>query len=161
MSRQQATWQVQSSRETRVAASMGLLVVGALLAYGFRAMEGPVLSGSRAGFALGVLLMGLGAGSFLFGYEETITIDTRQRRVFIERSSWRGSSRRDIPFDEIAEAHVEQLGDPEGGTPSYHVAVKLRSGGSANLFVGLFPGMWDRSAMESRCVRLLESVRVS
>ena len=161
MSGNRGTWEVQSSRGIRMAAAIGFLVVGALLANGFRAMEGPGLTESRAGFALGVLLLAGGAWTLLFGYEQSVIVDPNHRCIAIVRKSWRGNSRQEILFDDIADAHVEQLGDSEGGSPSYHVAVKLRSGGRTCLFVGFFPGMWDRSAMEARCHRLLESVRVT
>jgi hypothetical protein len=152
-------WRTESNSGKQLAASVAAVVVGAALAIGFRQFEGPELTGSLAGFLLGLLLLAIGLGALLFAGKQIITVDTKTRRILIEKINHFGRSAKTIRFDEIVDAYVGELGDREGGRISYHVVVKLRTGKEVALFKGFFDGSHNKPAMEARCQRLLQCLQ--
>ncbi len=149
-------WRTESNGGKQLAASVAAVVVGSALAIGFRQFEGPGLTGSRAGFLLGLLLLAVGLGALLFAGKQIITVDTKARRILVEKINRFGRSAKTIHFVEVADAYVGELGDREGGSISYHVVVKLRTGKEVALFKGFFDGSHSKPDMEARCQRLLQ-----
>ena len=147
-------WRTESSGGTQLAAAIAMVVIGLILAYGFRHFEGPGLTESRAGFLLGVLLLAIGAGAMLFAGKQAIVVDPVTKRILIEQAGRFGAKVRSIPFREVAELHVGQFGHRNNGSITYHVAARLKTGEEIALFFGFYEGRHDRSVAESRCTRL-------
>ena len=147
-------WRTESSGGKQMAASVLAVVIGLTLTIGFRQFEGPGLTGSRAGFLLGLLLLGAGLAILLFAGKQVITVDTKARRIVIEHKNRFGTSVKRILFNEIADVYVDELGDREGGSILYYVAIKLKTGEEIALFKGFFDGSHSKSAMEARRERL-------
>jgi hypothetical protein len=152
-------WRTESSRTKQTAASVVALVVGIVLAIGFRHFEGPGVTESRAGLLLGVMLMAVGAGMLLFGGKQVITVERKARRIVVEHAGRFRKSVKDIPFSEISEVYVGELGDREGGSIRYHIVAKLKTGKEIALFMGFFEGSHSKPAMEARCQRLSECLQ--
>ena len=91
--------------------------------------------------------------------EQVITVDPKRRAVLIETTSRFCKKRRLIPFRDIADVSLGQIGDVEGGSISYFVQLNLKSGKDVDLFVGFYGDNYSRVEMESRCNRLLEYLR--
>jgi hypothetical protein len=142
-----------------MAASVLAAVVGLALTIGFRQFEGPGLTGSRAGFLLGLLFLGGGLGILLFGGKQVITVDAKARRIVIEHINRFGTSEKQIRFNEIADVYVGELGDREGGSLWYYLAIKLKTGKEIALFKGFFEGSHSKPAMEARRERLVHCLQ--
>jgi hypothetical protein len=159
MSEHSDTWITESDTTTQTAASALAIVVGLILAIGFRGFDRAGFTQGLAVFLLGVVMLIVGAGLLLFGGRQVITVDPRQRRIAIERISRFRTATRVIPLDTVADFCVAEHGDHEGGSVRYHVKAKLKAGGEVALFVGFFDGSRSRLAMEKRCDRLLQCLR--
>lgn len=148
------TWRTESSTGRQSIAAIVALAAGLGLAVALRHVASSDVT-AKAGFALGCLLAVAGGGLLLFGGKQAVEVDPRARRVVLERSGRLGSRRLEIPFADIADVDLGENGDQEGGSVSYHVVLKLRSGKEVALFVGFFEGAHSRQAMEDRRRRLL------
>lgn len=111
--------------------------------------------GVLAARGLGAALILVGGALLAWGGRQVVTVDTRQRSVRIESRGRFGSSARTIRFAEIADVQVAELGDREGGAPSYHLVITLRDGRDVGVFTGFFDGRHLRAAMEARRQKLL------
>ena len=154
-------WTSESSAAKQHLATAVTLIAGAALAIGFRQLEGPALSGNRAGFWLGVVLLVVGVGMFFFGGKQIITVEPKRQRIVITRQGRVRSRTQKIRFNDIAGVSVAENGDTDGGSVRFNVAVKLKTGKSMALFLGFFEGSRSRQAMEARCQRLVEGMRVA
>ena len=154
-------WTSESSAAKQQLATAVTVIVGAALVIGFRQIEGPALSGNRAGFWLGVMLLVVGVGMFFFGGKQIITVEPKRQRIVITRQGRVRSRTQQIRFTDIADVSVAESGDTEGGSVRFHVAVTLKNGKSVALFLGFFEGSHSRQAMEARCKRLVECMRVA
>ena len=105
---------------------------------------------------LGSLLLALGVGMLLFAGKHVITVEAKSRRIVIEHINHFRESATKIRFDEIADVYVGKLGDREGGSISYHVVAKLKTGKEIALFKGFFEGSLSKPAMEARRQRLIQ-----
>lgn len=152
-------WTSESSAAKQHLATAVTVIAGAALAIGFRQFEGPALSGSRAGFWLGVVLLVVGVGMFFFGGKQIITVEPKRQRIVITRQGRVRSHTQHIHFNDIAGVSVAESGDTEGGSVRFHVAVTLKTGKSVALFLGFFEGSHSRQAMEARCQRLVECMQ--
>lgn len=161
MSAQSTVWKTESSLTSQNLAMILTLAAGTALAIGFRQFEGPGFSGSRAGFLLGILMICIGVGMFLFGGRQVVAVEPRFRRIVVTRFTSLRESSKEIRFDEISEVYVGESGDQEGGSIRYHVVAKLTTGKEIALFMGFFEGARSESAMEARCQRLLECMRIA
>lgn len=74
-------WRAESSPAKQTAMSVGCLVVGAILAYGFRNYAGN--QNSLAGFLLGVLLLVLGIAGIVMFSKKTVVIDRNKRIITV------------------------------------------------------------------------------
>jgi hypothetical protein len=159
MSEPSDTWITESDTTTQVVAAALAIVVGLILAIGFRGFDRSGFTQGLATFLLGVVLLVVGVGMLLFGARQVITVDPRQRRIAIERISRFRTTTRVIGLDTVADFSVAEHGDQEGGSIRYHVKAKLKTGGEIALFVGFFEGSRSRLAMEKRCDRLLQCLQ--
>lgn len=159
MSNPPATWKTESSAGKENLAMVLALVVGIALTVGFRKFEGPGLIGSTAGFLLGILILVVGAGLFLFGGKQVITVEPKLKRIVVTSLGRLRTSSREIHFNEISEVYVGESGDQEGGSIRYHVVARLKTGTEVALFMGFFEGSHSKPAMEARCQRIVESMR--
>ena len=154
------TWKIESSPGKQVILGWIVLVVGLILAIGFRDFDSSGLTNSLAGFLLGLLLLLIGTGTLLMGGKRSIVVDPEARRILIEDASRFGRKKRSIAFDEVGEVYVDSLGDKEGGSISYDVFLKLKKGETVSLFrPAYFEGTWEKSVMEDRCRRLEEYLK--
>lgn len=150
----QTPWITENNRLKQNLAGVAMVLVGAVLAVGFRHFEGPGLTNSLAGFLLGLLLLAVGTGSLITASRQVITVDPRRRHIHIRMQSRFSTSTQVIRFNDIAEVSVGELGDREGGSISYHVALRLKTGASVPLFYPFFDGQWDPAVAQARCERL-------
>jgi hypothetical protein len=147
-------WVTESSVERQIAFAIAAIVVGLALASGFRSFEGPGFSGERAGFLLGCLLLIVAVGALLTCGKQVISVDPNARQIVIEKHGRFGTAPKTIRFDEISEAYLGEFGDEEGGSTSYHVVLKLKTGREVHLFRGFYVGSHSKVAMEGRLQRL-------
>ena len=110
---------------------------------------------STSAFLLGLLILIIGLVALVMNGEQTITVDPKRRMVLIETKSRFGNKRRTIPFRDITDVSLGEIGDTEGGSISYFVKLHLRSGKDVGLFVGFYGGTWSRAEMEVRRQRLI------
>lgn len=159
MSEHFETWVTESDTTAQTAASAVAIVVGLILAIGFRGFDRSGFTQGLAAFLLGVVLLVIGAGLLLFGRRQVITVDPRQRRIAIEQISRLRTTTRVIGLDAVADFCVAEHGDRRSGRIRYHVKAKLKAGGEVALFLGFFDGSRSRLAMEKRRDRLLQCLR--
>jgi len=153
-------WKIESNPGKQTALGWIIMVVGLILALGFRDFDSSGLTNSLAGFLLGLLLLLIGFAGLLMGGKRSVIVDPQARRILIEDVNRFGQKSRSISFDEIDKVYVGRLGNREGGSISYDVVLKLKMGKHVSLFrPAYFEGTWNRSVMESRCHRLEEYLR--
>ena len=149
------SWKIESSPGKQVALGWIILLVGLILAIGFRNFDSSGLTNSFAGFLLGLLLLLVGIAALVMGGKRTVTVNPEARRILIDDVNRFGQKSRLISFDEVERVYVGSLGNREGGSISYDVVLKLKTGENVSLFrPAYFNGTWNRSVMEDRCRRL-------
>jgi hypothetical protein len=149
-------WRTESNALTQTAASVVAVVAGLALTIGFRRFEGPGLTGSLAGFLLGIMLLALGLVMLLLAGKHVVTVEAKSRRIVVENRNRFRTSTKEIRFDDIADVYLGELGDREGGSISYHVMVKLKTGKEIALFKGFFDGSHSKPTMEAHRQRLIQ-----
>ena len=112
------SWKIESSPGKQVALGWIILLVGLILAMGFRNFDSSGLTNSLAGFLLGLLLLLVGIAALIMGGRRTITVDPEARRISIDDVNRFGQKSRLIPFDEVERVYVGSLGNREGGSIS-------------------------------------------
>jgi len=154
-------WKIESSPGKQTALGWIILLVGLILAIGFRNFDSSGLTNSLAGFLLGLLLLLVGMTALVMGGKRTVTVDPQAHRILIEDANRFGQKNRMISFDDVERVYVGSLGNREGGSISYDVVVKLKRGENVSLFrPAYFEGTWNRSVMENRCRRLEEYIQM-
>ena len=152
-------WVSQSRPPTQYATAVGLLVVGGLLALGFR---GSLRSGGDAvaGFWLGVLLVVIGAAALLATGRQTVVVDPGSRTITVTDSSLLRSSERVIRFDDVTDVGIGYLGKRSNFVNFYYLTLHLVVGRDYALFAPgrFFPGASDRSTVEAWRRRLLAAL---
>jgi hypothetical protein len=151
-------WVTESNRTTQTLVAAAGVVLGLVLTIGSRS-AGEWATGTIAAFVLGLGLSLAGLGMLLFSPKQTIAVNSSTRRITIESRHRFGASSKQLRFDEIADAYVDEVGDKEGGSISFHIVVKLKTGETVPLFAGFFDGGYDRSATEARLQRLMRFVQ--
>lgn len=156
-----SNWITESNSAKQTVTSVVLVITGLILAIGFRHFEGPGLTETLSGFLLGLLLLFVGLASLLFGGKEVITVDTKKRSIVLAGKNRFSEKTKVIRFNEIADVYVGEFGDQEGGSISYHVVAKLKTGKEVRLFFAFYDGQHDKSVAESRCQRLAQCLQTS
>lgn len=152
-------WVIKSSYNKQLLLSIIIVLVGFVLAVGFRDCDTSTFSNSLAGFLLGILLIFIGTPAFLYTGKETITVDIRARqiRVFTKNSFKENSTV--IPFDDITGMHISHLGKYSSGVVTYYISLELKSGKTKPLFFpAYYEGRWNRQSVEDKLLRLQEIV---
>lgn len=147
-------WRAESSPVKQTAMSVGCLVVGAVLAYGFRNYSGN--QNSLAGFLLGILLLVLGIAGIVMFSKQTVIINPNKRMITVTDTGFLVRKQKAIYFDDIEEIGVGYMGSRKNHVNWYYLALKLRSGGGYNLFTPgrFYDGGSDRSTVEGWKYRL-------
>ena len=148
----------ESSTIKQTTLSLGCVVIGLILAYGFRNFDSTGMTNSLAGFLLGMLLLVIGFSAFLVSGKQTIVIDPKARRIVIEDKNYFRKKKKLISFSDIVDTHIGYLGKKSNFVSFYYIVLKLRSGKEYSLFPPgyFFDGGSDRSVMETRRRRLEE-----
>jgi hypothetical protein len=153
-------WKIESSLGKQTFLGWLVLVVGLILAIGFRDFDGSGFTNSLSGFLLGLLLLLIGVATVVVGGKRTVTVDSGLRHVVLEDANRFTEKKRIILFDEVDHAYIGKLGDREGGSISYDVVLKLKSGEHVSLFqAAYFDGRWNKAVMEGRQRRLAEALQ--
>jgi len=71
-----------------------------------------------------------------------------------------GTRSKDIRFNDMADAYVDEIGDNEDRSISYYIVVKLKSGKTVPVFKGFFDGCYSESAITARCQHLMQYFRL-
>jgi hypothetical protein len=150
-------WVTESNRKTQTLVAAAGTVVGLLLIIGSRS-KGQWETETIAAFVLGLGLLVAGLGFLFFSPKQTVTVNSKTRRITIENKHRFGASSKQLRFDEIVDAYVDEVGDKEGGSISYHIVLRLKTGKTVSLFTGFFDGSYSESATEARRQRLLQYV---
>ena len=111
------TWRIESSPGKQAFIAWSILIVGLILAFGFRNFDSSGLTNSLAGFLLGLLLLLIGFAGLLMGGKRSVTVDPHARRILIEDVNRFGEKERSISFDEVGKVYVGRLGNREGASP--------------------------------------------
>lgn len=151
-------WVTKSNGTTQTLVAAVGVVIGVLLVLGSRSAGGWSI-GTVVAFVLGLGLLVAGLALLFSNSRQTVTVDGKARRITIENKHRFGKSSRQLRFDEIADAYVDEVGDRDGGSISYHVVLKLKTGKKVPLFAGFFDGSYSESATEARRRRLLQYVK--
>ncbi len=143
-------WVSESSPGKQLAAAIGCAAVGLVLVVGFRHFTGPGLTDSRAGFLLGLLLLGIGAAGALTQGRQRVVVDPSLRVITVEDFSPLGTRRKAVAFDEIERVGVGYLGKRSNFVGFYYLVLHLRSGKEFPLFAPgrFYEGASDRSVVE-------------
>ncbi len=148
-------WRIESSPQKQAALSVVVILIGLVLAYGFRNFDASGMTNSLAGFLLGILLLIIGIPGLVTGGKETITIDQRSHTILIENKNRFRKKQKWIAFHEIEGASVTKIGSSSSRTFTYYILLKLKSGKSFPLFYpAYYDGRWSREVAESRLERL-------
>jgi hypothetical protein len=149
------TWKTESSPNKQAAIAVIAIVVGLILAYGFRNFDSSGFTNSLAGFLLGIMLVVIGVAALFSNGKETTTFDPKSRWILIERSTMLGKRQKVILFADIDDARVASIGHRSDGSVSYYVSLHLSDGRRIPLFYpSYYDGRWNRTLMEDRCDRV-------
>jgi hypothetical protein len=152
-------WVIKSSHSKQILLSILIILLGFVLAIGFRDCDTNTFSNSLAGFLLGILLIFVGTPALLFTAKETTTIDIKARQIRINSKNSFKVKNTVIPFDDIERMHISHLGKYSGGVVSYYITLDLKSGKTKPLFFpAYYEGRWSRPAVEDKLLRLQEII---
>jgi hypothetical protein len=148
-----SVWTVESSQDMQAVYGVVGLIVGGAFIYASRIQSLERITSISVLF-LGLLIFVISFATLVMGGKQVISVDPRRRLVEVQSLSRLGAKKRVIPFGQISDVFIGELGDKEGGSISYHVVLKLKNGKEVALFIGAFEGAYDRQAMEVRRRRL-------
>jgi hypothetical protein len=152
-------WSSVSSPARQYALAGTCLVVGLVLALGFR---GSLQGGGDAvaGFWLGILLLVIGVAALVTAGRQTVVIDSATRRVTVTDATLLRSTTRVITFAEITEVGIGYLGKRSNFVSFYYLDLHLTHGKDYPLFAPgrFFPGSSDRATVEGWRRRLLDAM---
>jgi hypothetical protein len=149
-------WISRSSYLKQTALAIGAVVVGLVLMYGFRHVQGN--GDMLAGFLLGVLLLVIGAAGLAVAGTQTVTVDPAYRRIVVEDRTLLGARTREIAFTEVRDISVGYQGKKSNFVQTYYLVLKLTSGSDYALFAPgrFYAGASSRSAVDGWRRRLQE-----
>ena len=150
-------WECRSNYGQQLAMALGCVVIGLVLAVGFRHFHGPGMTNAMAGFFLGLLLLGIGIASVVLTGQQSIRVDSATRSITIEERSPFKATRRVIALDEIAEITIGYIGKRSNYVTVYYLILTLRNGEEYPLFAAgyFYAGGSDRSVVEGWRQRLM------
>jgi hypothetical protein len=155
------SWKFESNSGKQTALSLVCVVIGLVLAFGFRNFSGAAMPNSLAGFLLGLLLLLIGISAFLANGKQTIVVDPKARHISIADTNHFRTKKRLIAFSDIVDTYIGYFGKASNYFTFYYVVLKLRSGEEVTLFSPgyFYDGGSDRSVMESRRQGLEECLK--
>lgn len=128
------SWISHSNPARQTALSLGCILIGAVLAIGFRHADLAHMSKDAAGFLLGLLLLGIGVFAFLLKGRQTIVVDPNIRCITIEDTTQFGTKKRTIAFSDIHRVGVGYLGRAPNFVSFYYLVLHLNDGEKYPLF---------------------------
>ena len=153
-----SVWTMESSQRMQALYGIVGVIVGIVLIFGSR-IQGLEILTSNSAFLLGLIIFVISLAALVIGGKQIILVDPRRKLVELQTLSRLGTKKRLIPFSQISDASIAELGDKEGGSISFHVVLKLKNGKEVALFLGAFEGTYNQQMMEARCHRLNEYLR--
>ena len=151
-------WTSVSSPVRQYAVGGGCLLVGTVLALGFR---GSLHTGGDAvaGFWLGIQLAVIGVAALATAGTQTVVIDPAARRITVTDSTPLRSTTRVITFEEITGVGIGDLGERSSFVTFCSLNLRLTHGKDYPLLAPgrFFPGSCDRPTVEGWRRRLLEA----
>lgn len=156
-------WRSENNPGKQTALAIVCVLIGVVLAIGFRHFSGPGMTNSLAGFLLGLLLLFIGIWGLLVSGKQTIVIDPKTRCITVEDITRFRTKKRSIPFSDIVDISIGYLGKRSNYVSFYYLVLKLRSGEEYPLFGAgrFYEGGSDRAVVESWRQRLEEYLRQS
>ena len=151
-------WRTESNTTTQTLAAVAALITGVAMSALAWDVDGHSI-GVLCARALGAALTFVGLALIAWGGRQVVDVDPYRRCIRLESRSRFHSNQREILFDDIADVSVGELGDREGGTPSYHLVVTLHDQTEVAVFAGFFDGRYSRAEMEARRLRLLQWIQ--
>lgn len=157
------TWRSENNPGKQTALAFVCVLVGVVLAIGFRNFSGPGMTNSLAGFLLGLMLLFIGIWGLLVTGKQTIVIDPKTRRITVEDISRLRTKKRSIPFGDVADIRIGYLGKRSNFVEYYYLILKLNNGEEYPLFSAgrFYEGGSDRAVVEGWRRRLEEYLRQS
>ena len=148
-------WTSQSKPGKQLALAVASCLLGLVLLIGFRGF-GTSGTNAMAGFALGALLLLIGAAGLLVSGTQTIVVDPRARHITVVDSNRFGTKKRVIPFGDIIDIGIGYAGKKSNYVSFYYLVLKLKSGQDYPLFAPgrFFEGASNRSIVEGWRTRL-------
>lgn len=149
-------WKSESNTTSQTALMIGCTVAGLLLVWLTHASMS-LDPNAKAGFFLGLLLLGIGIMGFFSNGKQTIEINPKTRTITVRDQTWFwGEKIRRIRFDEITDISLSYLGRRSNMVGFYYLELALKNGPPYPLFAPgrFFEGSSDRSVVESWRSRL-------
>lgn len=157
------SWKSENNPVTQTTLAFVCVLVGVVLAIGFRHFSGPGMTNSLAGFLLGLMLLFIGIYGLLVTGKQTIVIDPKTRCITVKDISRLRTKKRSIPFGDIVDISIGYLGKRSNLVTFYYLVLKLRSGEEYPLFSAgrFYKGGSDRAIVESWQQRIEEYLQQS
>lgn len=149
-------WISESSPSSQTAMTWGCVTVGALIAWLARNATGPGMTNERAGFYLGLLLLGIGLAGVVTHGTQTTVVDPAAKLITVEDRTYFGRKVRKIRFAEVAGIGIGFLGKRSSGVTFYYLDLKLKDGSTYPLFAPgrFYEGSSSRPVVEGWKQRL-------
>jgi hypothetical protein len=149
-------WITHSDPRRQTLLAVGCILVGVVLAFGFRGASLSAPTNEAAGFLLGMLLLVVGVGGFLARGRQTVTVHPGTRMIIVADENSFGSKQRVIRFSEIDRVGIGYLGRRSTMIMFYYLVLHLANGEEYSLFAPgrFYAGSFDRSVVEGWQERL-------
>lgn len=148
-------WVSRSRPGLQLGIGIGAAVVGSVLVWGMHdfAARG---DDALAGFALGVLLLVIGAASVFVTGAQTVTVDPRKRLIEVTDVRPVGKKLTAISFQQVVRVSVGYVGKRSNFANTYYLILHLTDGREYPLFAPgrFYEGSSDRSVVEGWRERL-------
>lgn len=151
-------WISHSNPARQTTLSLACMLVGTILAVGFRHASLSHLTNDTAGFLLGTLLLVIGVWAFLLRGRQRVTVDPHLRCIIVEDTTQFGTNRRTILFSDIARVGIGYLGKKSNFVSFYYLLLHLKGGEEYALFSPgrFYEGSSERSTVEGWQRRLAQ-----
>lgn len=147
-------WTIKNNQTKEKIIVGALLLLGFALTYLLKSYYNFQLTTEAAGFYLGIILLVIGIGALVVMGDSQVVVDPKRRVIEMIYRNGRRTDRKVIPFDDVEHVGIIEQGDPEGGSVSYQLEVKLKDGKNIPLFAhGYYDGHFDRDVREAQLQR--------
>ena len=122
-------WTIQSNTRDTKLASAGFAALGCLFLWlTSRLPSSAEDTGVLAAFWLGVLLLAIGAGVFLFIEDVVLSIDEARKTLTVTRQSRAGTHVSSLGFADVGSVDVASIGRSHRGVVTHHLVLVMKSG---------------------------------